>query len=158
MMVEKKIKYYVYKALSMLNLPIDSKSGKSTIRVIFSGQNNTYTTCDEWTQKQIESSHYYKINEIILDKVYYNTIMVEVDDEEVESLGKLTKEDDEGKEAEVEYKEYEPKVYEDVTTVQQASEVLRQDYNIPKSNTRVKADVLKHADALKVSFPNLYIS
>lgn len=120
----------VYTCLSGKEITFPVKVSGKVIYLTFSGPNNQYKTSIEEVQKAIEKTDLYKQGTIILTRQQGN----------VESTTTTT---------------VEPKVYPDITEYQDAAEVLKKEHNVAHQSVRSPELILKKAQELNVSFPNL---
>ena len=70
------------------------------------------------------------------------------------NYGKIFQLQDEEEKEETPKREY-AAVYENVKRTQEANKILMENYDISKEKLQSKADALKIADELNISFPNL---
>ncbi len=116
----------VYKANNNLTVPI-VVGGKIIKYVSFTDENKTFITIDEVEQTALESlGSFGTLYKLVEETVYIP--------EDVKR---------------------ELSIYEEVTSLSEAKDVLRTDFDISHQQLRTPASIMAKAEELKISFPNL---
>jgi hypothetical protein len=127
------MKRKVYTCLSGKEITFPIKVAGKVMYITFNGPNNQYKTSDVEVQKAIESEHLFKTGVIILTR------------------GATVKADSE-KESE---KKTDPTSYPGIEGYQEAAEILRKEHNVAHQSVRTPEGILKKAQELNISFPDL---
>lgn len=157
-------KITTYRALSKMSIALTDTYGHPD-RVQFADEFNTFSTFNNDYKRQIENTRYFKTGQIVVmaeSPIEYE-IEVEVEDEptDEEQTGSVETGKEETKEQVVDKPKagdvdpMENREFPEVTTVQEGAELLFREFNVPKSATRKKDNLLKEASAIRVLFPNL---
>lgn len=116
----------VYKSNNNLTVPI-VVGGKIIRYVSFTDENKTFVTSDEVEQTALESLESFGT----LYKLVEETVCIPEDVKR------------------------ELSIYEEVTSLSEAKDVLRTDFDISHQQLRTPASIMAKAEELKISFPNL---
>ena len=143
----------VYKASLRLTVPL-VENGKVLKYVSFQDENHTFSTADEKVQKALEAlslfSRSFKLIRTVDEKKKTDVALPPPDRKDTnEGAGDPVKSGS--------GEEY--TVYEDVTDWQAAKDVLRgEPFNVPYQGLNNPDLILKKAEELRVSFPNLNLN
>lgn len=119
----------VYACLSGKEITFPVRTSRGVTYITFNGPLNQYKTSDKEIQKAIEATERFKNGTIILSR---------------QNGG-----------AEPEEKIETQKEYPGITDFQEAAEILRKDFNVAHQSVRSPEAILKKAQEVGVSFPDL---
>ena len=130
--------FKVYKSLTGIkyNFLLSRKDGQ-TVMVMFTGSDKSYRTSDKELQGLIEDSLYFK-GGIVDGKKVNKVIDLDFVSAETDSPIKPSVLD-----------------YVDITSLQEAKELLVKSHGVKESSLKTPDDIRKHADKLNIAFPNL---
>lgn len=140
----------VYTALYRISMPITKADGSQS-RIEFGDEGNIFSTPIKSTQEQIESSTYFTMGQILLASEKEMEILVPDTSDEVKEDADNSSEGN----TQTENRNSEIKNVPGITTVQQASEYLKQEYGVLKRMTATYEGVLQAAQENYITFSDL---